>query len=113
MWRGLHLRVRTDNMAALAGINNTTSRSKDLMLVIRELFWYSVKYDFRLTASFIPGKLNVLSDRVSRLDEPLAAVEAFDLLSVGNTVPVFAVNHMSKLAFLTLQATWKHRLMNF
>ena len=27
LWHGLHLRVRTDNMAALAGINNTTSRS--------------------------------------------------------------------------------------
>ena len=80
------------------------------MLIVRELFWLSVKYDFRLTALYTPGKLNVLSDRVSRLDEPVAALEAFELLSVSYTIPVYACNHMSYDSFLALQDTWKRHL---
>jgi hypothetical protein len=45
-WSGLHILVRSDNMSAVASINRTTSRSGPLLLLVKELFWLSVLYDF-------------------------------------------------------------------
>ena len=37
---------------------------------LRNLFWLSVKYNFRLRAMHIPGVINQLADSISRLHEP-------------------------------------------
>ena len=81
-----------------------------MMWIVREVFWLCVKYDCRITASHIAGDLNVLNDRLSRLCEPWAAVEAFDLLNVMCD-SVFAVNHMSLAIFVGLQNYWGQSLM--
>ena len=67
--------MRSDNSATVAAINNGTSRSPDLLCFIQKMFWLSVKFGFKLSANFIPGRLNVLSDRLSRLHDIVAACE--------------------------------------
>lgn len=104
LWAGRHIVVRSDNQAAVAAVNKATSKSADLMLIIRELFWLSVQGDFRLTAQYIPGADNIMADRLSRLSEPRCALQALHLLNGGGTC--YAHNHMSYAAFLSLQMAW-------
>ena len=106
-WRGLHVRVRTDNVAAMSAINNATSKSQDLMLLVREMFWLCVKFECRITACYIKGVDNIVSDRLSRLHEPSAAMEAWDLMFMCDPDCVFAEGHMSYSSFLALQSIWR------
>jgi hypothetical protein len=100
------VRVRSDNMATVASINKTTTRSAELLVLIREIFWLSVQFNFKLTASFIPGKENVLADRISRLHSRELAVEAQHLLGGSESV-ILCSEHMSHAAFSSLQRSWQ------
>jgi hypothetical protein len=91
-------------MSTVCAINKTTSRSPGMLQIIKELFWCSVHYNFKLTALHLPGDLNIVSDRISRLHDLSAACEAHNLLS--NEMLVFCNNHMTEDAFLSLQETW-------
>ena len=53
LWAGLHIRVVSDNKATVSAVNKGTSKSKDLMLLVRELFWLCVIFDCSVTASYI------------------------------------------------------------
>jgi hypothetical protein len=77
------------------------------MPIVKELFLLTVKFDFKLSAVFIPGKLNILADHLSRFHSLLAATEAkrFLLPYVHNVLPCKL--HMSLNAFLMLQVAWK------
>ena len=50
LWTVHHIRVHCDHSASVYALNKGTSRSKWFMYVLRELFWLSVKYNFRLSA---------------------------------------------------------------
>ena len=106
LWQGMHLIVRSDNAATVAAVNKSTSRSPELMSLIRDLFWLSVQFDFRLTAAFIPGKLNILADRISRLHEPIAAIEAWNLLTHLTPFNCFMCFYLSWNTFCMLQSYW-------
>ena len=94
-------------MSTVAAINKGTSRSSEMLVLIQELFWCSVSYDFKLSASYIPGKLNVISDRISRMHDKNAAWEVCELL-YGEFVSVNCFDHLSQRAFVSLQAEWSH-----
>ena len=68
-WSRQHVIVYTDNMATMCMINKGSSRNVVAMSWLRGLFWLSACHNFHLTARYIPGKLNMLSDTISRLDE--------------------------------------------
>jgi hypothetical protein len=68
-------------MASVYAINKGTSRSEDLLAIIHQLFWLTVKYKLKLSASHIAGGLNIASDRVSQLHSIQEACEARALLS--------------------------------
>lgn len=110
-WAGLHVKVRSDNMATVASINKTTSRSAELLVLIREIFWLSVQFNFKLTASFIPGVQNVLADRISRLYSRELAVEAQRMLGGGDSMTL-CTGHMSHAAFSSLQMSWRRDCPN-
>ena len=105
-WCGKHLRVVSDNVATVAAVNNSTSRSEQLMPIVRELFWSSVEHSFRLSAIHIPGKDNLLSDRLSRLHDSSAALDARYLLTLNNFDIVVCKNHLTWDAFVSLQSHW-------
>jgi hypothetical protein len=53
---GTHFIVRTDNKTAMAAWNKGSSRSREIMPIVREIFWLSVKFDFTLRAVFLPSE---------------------------------------------------------
>jgi hypothetical protein len=102
---GKHVKVFTDNMASVYSINKGSSRSEDLLAIIHQLFWLSVKYQLKLTASHIAGGLNIASDRVSRLHSIPEAMEAKSLLS-DSWEELECCGHMSNDSFCYLQDKW-------
>lgn len=68
-WVNKHIVVYTDNTTTMYMINKGTSRNQVAMSWLRELFWLSACFNFHLTARYVPGKYNILSDAISRLDQ--------------------------------------------
>jgi hypothetical protein len=64
--------VRTDNTVVEAAINSGASRAVDplMMRFVRELFWASVRLNFRIVASYISTFDNGLADALSRQQWP-------------------------------------------
>ena len=77
----------------------------EMLAIIQKLFWLSVQHGFRLTAAYLPGKLNILSDRISRLNDVDAAIEAKILLT--NELELESYGHMTQETFLWLQGCWE------
>jgi hypothetical protein len=73
--------VQSDNISTVFAVNKTTSHSAEMSGVIKQLFWGSVYHGFKLSALFLPGKLNVVSDRISRMHVFQSACEARELVS--------------------------------
>jgi hypothetical protein len=111
-WKGCHIQVKSDNMATIAAINNTTSRSSPLLKIIKELFWLSVEYDFRLSAVHLPGRFNLFSDKLSRMHNVYDANYAMFLLTGGRMGSVCINNHMSYESFFSLQIEWRAALLS-
>ena len=88
----------------MAAVNKGTSRSSDLLVLIKKLCWLSIGHGFKLTAAYLPGRLNILSDRISRLHEPESAIEAHETLS--NDKIMESNGHMTNRTFLFLQECW-------
>jgi hypothetical protein len=103
-WAGSHILVRSDNTSTVAALNKGTSRSVDMLLIIQMIFWLSLEYGFKLSAAYLPGKLNILSDRLSRQNEINAAIEAKNLLT--NEFELESYGHMTQETFLWLQECW-------
>jgi hypothetical protein len=104
-WGSLHIRVRTDNIAAAATINRSTSRSLELLQIVKEIFWLSVRYNFRISAQYLPGKLNILADRISRMSDFNEALCAKNLLCGSENV-LFCSGHMTYASYVYLQEMW-------
>ena len=66
-WRNASVVIHMDNITAKAAVNKGTTQSNTGMTVVREIFWLSTLYNFKIKAVHIPGKLNVFADAISRL----------------------------------------------
>ena len=82
------------------------------MPLIQELFWWTVANNFKISSSYIPGKLNVLSDSLSRLHEPASALYEKALLTNGSSEIVLCKDHMSHDSFVFLQSIWSQTWLN-
>ena len=72
--QGHHVLVMTDNTTVVGQIKNQGgTHSWDLFLLTRELFEWTDSHEITLTAQHIPGRLNVLADRLSRQHQILPA----------------------------------------
>jgi len=60
------VKFNCDNEAITTIINNQTTKNKKLMCIVRLLVLDLLKYNINLTAVHIPGKKNVLADKISR-----------------------------------------------
>ena len=76
-----------------------------MLVIVQHIFWFSIKFGFKLTALFIPGKLNIVSDRISRLHDFSAACDAEEFLGDKNH-SVECVGHMTHNTFCALQEGW-------
>lgn len=69
-WRNKRIYIQSDNVTAVAAINRGTSKNPFIMACLRQLFWLSAKYNFHVSARFLPGISNMVADDISRLHEP-------------------------------------------
>jgi hypothetical protein len=106
LWSGQHVLIRSDNVATVSSLNKSTSRGVELMPIIREIFWICVEHDVMISSVHIPGKLNILADKISRLHDLDEACFARHLLAGGLDTPVFCKGHMTESSFLWLQSIW-------
>lgn len=107
LWVGHHILVRSDNTATVAAINKSTSRSPGMLYLVKQIFWLSVEHDFILSARYLPGKLNVLSDSISRMHDPYFAHSANLLMGGLPGHMLYCSGHMSDQSFLSLQMQWR------
>ena len=64
---GKHVKIMTDNTTAMAAINNQgTSHCDKTNYLAFDVSQFCMKYDLHLTAAYIPGVLNKVSDYESR-----------------------------------------------
>ena len=69
---GCAITLRSDNTVAVAGVNKGASGAVDprVMEYLREIFWASARYNFRIQAVYIPTGVNGLADALSRQQWP-------------------------------------------
>jgi hypothetical protein len=101
-----HVRVLSDNMATVAALNKSTSRSVSLMPCIREIFWICVKFNITVSCVHIPGKFNTLADRISRLHSFSEACDARIMLANFSSSLVSCRFHLTEDCFNFLQKAW-------
>lgn len=65
-WSGKHLRSRCDNSAVVAVLNSRSCKDKDLMQLLRCLFFFEAQYQFHVSSQHIPGVENGMADDLSR-----------------------------------------------
>ena len=66
-WSGNRVLVSCDSLGTVAAINKAYSNKKVMANLLRMLTFLSMKFNFHVRAVHIPGKANVLSDLLSRL----------------------------------------------
>ena len=68
-WSNKHVIISSDNITAVSIINKGSCKNPVIMRSLRELFWLSAVYNFRITAKFIPGHENPAVDAISRMHD--------------------------------------------
>lgn len=69
-WKGTRVRANGDNEAVVAVLNSGYSRDQVFMHLLKCIFFFCARFDFRLSAEHIPGHLNRLADAISWNDAP-------------------------------------------
>ena len=100
LWSGHHIRVKCDNMSSVFAIKKGSSRSPVFMRILRELFWLSTLFNFRLTATHIKGEHNTVADIISRLHMPMFQQKLLCMLGGGG---INCLSNMSAKSFISLQ----------
>ena len=101
-WHGMHIIVYSDNTATVAMVNKGSSRNPVAMEWLRQLFWLSATKNFHITARHIAGVDNIVSDRLSRLDE-FHITECLDFLASYGIERIHLRHHMSYETYGFLQ----------
>ena len=70
LWANKRVYVYSDNKCAVALINKGTAKDAFVMDSLRRVFWLSAIWNFKLVATYYPGRQNVVADACSRLHEP-------------------------------------------
>ena len=62
----------TDNQAVVEVINKQSAKNSHLMRLIRRLVVTAMKFNVYFKAKHIPGKTNIIADKLSRFQEGIA-----------------------------------------
>ncbi len=106
VWQNKEVTVLTDSMVAKAVLNRGSCRNARVMDKLRDIFWLSVIYNFKLRAIHIPGKLMCLPDAISRIHETGQIPYIVSLLRQWHRDPIRCPKwseHMSISALQTIQ----------
>jgi hypothetical protein len=67
-WRHKRVLFYCDNESVVRIVNSGASKDDVIMELVRELFLVAAKYDFRISASHVAGKKNLIADALSRFN---------------------------------------------
>jgi len=84
----------TDNSAVAAIINKNSSKDKIIMKLVRRLALSALKYNIHFRSKYIPGKTNIVCDRLSRF---FPFQEAFQIAHWLNPTAVTVQSHLLTL----------------
>ena len=90
-WANKSVCFFTDNEALVPIINNQTSRDPHIMALIRPLVLACLRFNINFAARHIPGRFNILADKLSRSQ----VGEFHDLAPWANVNPVIVPYSMS------------------
>ena len=77
-WANKHIVIHSDNKTAVNIINKGSTPDQTIMTELRQLFWLSALFNFRITVQYIKGKHNTVADAISRLHEAPCHVHILD-----------------------------------
>lgn len=66
-WHGRQIHCFSDNTQVVSCLNTGKSSNAFSMNLLRDIFWFSVYYNFHLVGKYIKGELNILPDLLSRI----------------------------------------------
>ena len=66
MFRNKTVLFHCDNSAVVEILNKQTSKDTHIMRLLRKIVLLSLKFNINIIASHIPGKYNIIADRLSR-----------------------------------------------
>ena len=69
-WSGMMVQCHCDNMAVVEVVNSGYSKDKDMMHLLRCLFFISEHHHFLVEAVHLPGKVNIAADALSCNNAP-------------------------------------------
>jgi len=106
-WQGADVLVWTDNSTTMYAVNKGTSKSAEIMVLLRELFWLSTMFGFNIRCVHVPGVKHVVVDCISRLYEDgklmqLESIWGFRTPMFNGIWPFVFIWHMSYKSFLSL-----------
>jgi hypothetical protein len=86
-----------DNLAVTQIINKQTSKDKAIMVLVRHLVLSAMKYNIIFKSQHIPGKYNILPDKLSRLQVSKHLLQEFNLHKQPVPIPshLLPANYMS------------------
>ena len=85
LWKDRKVFVFCDNLCAVSVLNKGLSKDPVVMDSIRRTFWWSMCYNFKIHAFYLPGKHNTLADAISRLHEQNGYERLLTLMRQLNT----------------------------
>ena len=98
-WKNSIVYIHTDSMVAKGIWNKGRCKNDLVMNIMRNVFWLSVQYNFKLIFIHIPGILNVLPDSISRLHERGQIGNFRNVLSNWHHCRVPAINFVNNVNY--------------
>ena len=97
--------IYIDNQCAVSIINKCSSTCDPLMVILREMFWTTAKFNIIVKARYLPGNLNRFADIISRMhdDKHLYRLEhIFNEWHLCHSATPNAFDHISLLNHMSL-----------
>ena len=96
-WSRKRIQFFCDNESVVSVITSGTSKDEEITHLLRALFLVSARFNFKVMATHVPGKTNLVADALSRFNMQVF----FRLAPQANPTPVSIPQDL--LAGLTLQ----------
>ena len=79
-WSNSKVVIYTDSTSAKGMLAKAKAKNSMVTEALKELFLFSIIFNFELVPVHLPGKLNLVADRLSRIRDRRAALELLTLL---------------------------------
>ena len=111
-WSGSLVVVHCDNQAVVTIVNSGYSKDKDIMHMMRCLFFIRAHWDFQLLAEHIPGEDNKAADAISRNNFPLFFQVSPDAAPQATPIPQALLSWLVEQQPDWTSTTWVKQFRN-